>query len=300
MQIWPVQIGVLYNCQHRGITAALRALLPSAEIIDIGLALVPPTPEARRDTAAILNACDHVITCEVASVNGPLATPNLRRTARRLHAMPAITFKAFHPDSVTVTQDDGAALVGSCQGTHSRIALIGFLAGMDPAETAALYNRLVFQRLGYLDAFPTQCTLLLEYFDHFGIDGAPLLQRWLATGCFMHSGSHPKIFTLLDLARIACAKMGVEPENPAVAAADLPDALAVYPCHPVFPDIAMAAGVPPEGCFRTGIAKDGHFEILAPEQFIARSFGSFGTVSRPTLLRTEGVKAGLAALRLQA
>jgi hypothetical protein len=293
-----LQIGVLYNCQHRGISAALRGLLPRAEVIDIGLGDVPATPQARRATAATLNACDHVVTYEVGRANGPLATPALRRTARRLHAMPAIMFRGFHPDTVSVSQADGSQLVGTSMGSHSRIAVAGYLAGMNPAETALLYNRLVFRRLGYLDVFAGECALLVEYFAQFGIDAPPLLQSWLAEGCFMHSVNHPKIRVLLDLARAACAKMGVTPENPELAATDLHDALEAFPIHPVFPDIAAEAGVAPEGMFRTGMTKDGQFEALTAEQFVTQSFGSFGCVSGAVLLRTDGVRAALAALDL--
>ncbi|MEJ0045412.1 MAG: WcbI family polysaccharide biosynthesis putative acetyltransferase [Rhodospirillales bacterium] len=249
-----MKIGVLYNCQGEGIAVSLRALLPDATIINFVAGVAGRTPRDQAETAAALNDCDHVISCDFGPAFGKLAGKALRRTARRYHAFPAIRFSGFHPDMIYVPIDGGHLGEGPTGDYHSRIAVIGFLAGLSPGDTAALYNRLIFLRLGYLNAYAEQCALLTQSFADLGLDAAPLLPAWHAAGSFMHSLNHPKINVLLDVARAACTHMGVAPQNPAVTPAALPDRLATGPIHPVFPAIAAAAGVPPEGSFRNSSA----------------------------------------------
>ncbi len=197
---------------------------------------------------------------------------------------------------VYIFRDDGTPLVGPTMDYHSRIAIASYLLGLGAAETAALYHRLVFRRLGYLDRFATECTLLLEHWAHFSLDAAPLLRAWRESGCFMYSVNHPKARPLLDLARVACTRMAIEPEAPHITAADVPDTLEVFPTHPVFPDIAAAAGVAPEAIFRTARNGEGEFKALTPEEFARWSFEVFATVPRAVLLRVEGVREALVTL----
>jgi Polysaccharide biosynthesis enzyme WcbI len=292
-----LRIGVLFHCQYRGLAAALHALVPSAEVIAVGRGGLPEVAEERRQLIATLNACDHLISNHVEGT-GPLSVASLRRTARRLHVLPALSFSGFHPDIVYVFRDDGTPLVGPTMDYHSRIAVAAYLAGLSAAETASLYNRLVFRRLGYLQSFGEECAMLTEHWARFDIDVAPLLRGWRETGCFMYSVNHPKVRPLLDMARVACARMEVVPENPWVSADDVEDTLKVFPTHPVFADIAAAAGVAPEGIFRTAINKDGNFYGFSVEEFVNESFRAFATVKRAVLYRADGVAAALAALGL--
>jgi len=292
-----LQIGVLFNCQYRGIAAGLQALLPSAEVIAVSRgALLGPAEERRRLIAA-LNACDHLVCNHVAGAGSPPpAAP--KGTARQTHFLPALSFSGFHPDIVYVFREDGTPLAGPTMDYHSRIAIAAYLAGMSAADAAALYNRLVFRRLGYLDWFGQACTMLAEQWARFDIDVAPLLRRWRCAGCFMYSVNHPKVLPLLDLARVACARMALVPENPEVDAAEVEDTLMAFPTHPVFADIAEAAGVAPEGIFRSAINANGDFRVFGTEEFIQADYQAFETVKRGVLYRADGVAAALAALEV--
>jgi len=294
-----LRIGVLFNCQYRGIAAALHALLPSAEVIAVSRGGLPELVEDRRQLIATLNGCDHLV-CNNVGGAGPLSVGTLQRTARRLHVLPALSFSGFHPDIVYVFREDGTPLVGPTMDYHSRIAIAAYLAGMKAAEAASLYNRLVFRRLGYLESFAGECALLTEQWARFDFFVAPLLHRWLSGGCFMYSVNHPKVLPLLDLARAACARMAVVPENPEVGAAEIEDTLRAFPTHPVFSDIAEAAGVAPEGIFRTGMNEKGNFHAFNTEEFVRADYQAFETVKRGVLFRADGVAAALAALGLAA
>jgi hypothetical protein len=92
--------------------------------------------------------------------------------------------------------------------------------------------------------------------------------------------------------------MGLVPDNE-VAADDLEDTLKAFPTHPVFPDIAAAAGVAPEGIFRGGMRKDGDFQAFTTEEFVVAEYQAFATVKSGVLFRADGVAAALGALGLE-
>lgn len=275
----------------------MHALVPSAQVIAVGRGGLPEVAAERRQLIATLEACDHLISNRVEGT-GRLSVELLRRTARRLHVLPVLAFSGFHPDMVYVFRDDGMPVVGPTMDYHSRIAVAAYLAGMSAAEAASLYNRLVFRRLGYLESFSKECALLTAHWAGYDIDAAPLLQGWRETGCFMHSVNHPKVAPLLDLARVACTLMEIVPENPGVSADDVDDTLKVFPIHPVFADIAQAAGVAPEGMFRTAMNQDGNFHAFGIEEFVHESYRVFGTVKRGLLYRADGVAGALEVLGL--
>jgi hypothetical protein len=277
----PMKIGVLFNCLNEGLAVALRALLPGAEIVNFHSAMaLPPDVEASRQ--AVLAGCDHVVTAHFGPAHGRLSTSALARVVRNLHVVPGFAFAGFHPDMCYV-HANGQVVPGVTGGYQSRIAVAAYLAGMSPGETAALYNKLVFSRLGYFAAYAEQSALLAERWARHGVDAWPFLRRWREAGCFAHTINHPKMLVVLDIARIACARMGLATAQPEPDAAALPDNLARGPLHPVFPDIAAAIGVAAE---------------LEPVDFISRSFGCFDAVGRRDLHATDGVPAAMAALGL--
>jgi hypothetical protein len=288
-----VKIGVLYNCQNLGLAAALRALLPDAEVINYHSAPGLPDGE-QRARAAVLGGCDHLVLTHLGAHHGRLSLRALRDTAKCLHVLPAFAFAGYHPDTCYVTVA-GAPLDNCTGGYQSRIAVVAYLAGLSPHEAAGLYNKLVFSRLGYFGAFAAQSALLAELWARDGIAAGPLLAGWAARGCFAHSINHPKMPVLLDLARIACARMGVAARD-GVAAEALPDDLARGPMHPVFPAIAEALGVAPEGAFCGGTDSRGRREVFTPADFAARCFEDFAGVAPEALLAAPGVQDAMTAL----
>jgi hypothetical protein len=291
-----MKIGVRFNCQGEGLATCLRALLPDAEVVLFpAQAELPVAEQAAR--ASVLAGCDHVITAQFGGRHGKLSTAALKRTVKALHVLPVFSFAGFHPD-MTYVPVDGRALPGPTGVYHARIAIMGYLAGLSAQETEGLYNRLAFSRLGYLDAYALQSQLLVERWAKDDVAAENLLVRWRETGCFAHSVNHPKMVVLLDLARIACARMGLVPRAADIDPAGLPDVLARDRLHPVFPDIAASIGVAPEGCFSAGLDPQGNRVAISMLDFLLASFASFATAPEQSLRAVPGVQEGMAALGL--
>jgi hypothetical protein len=286
------RIGILSNCQHESLAIALRALLPDTDIVSLDLNGVPPGDAGRAPIAAMLSACDHVISQDIAPTYGPLSTRTLRATAQRYHLLPAFHFGGFHPDCVAVTLDH-RPLGGPAGGLHSRIVIAGFLAGLSPEETTALFNPLVFARLGYFDALDEHAALLIEKFAAYAIDLSGLVPKWRAAGCFMTSPHHPKMRVFLDLARIACDMMGATPQADPAASA-LRDPLAAYSTVPFLRDIAARSGLQPEGVFRDSLPAP----PLSLAAYVQGSYKSFARAPLSCLRAAPGVPAALARLGL--
>jgi len=296
------RIGVVGNDQASGIAASLRALLPGSDVVAVR-ADAALTGTARQAAFVALQQCDHVIAQPLGDACEPLSATVLRAAIPATHLLPAVEFAGFHPDVVTVWTN-GKKLKGPTGVLHSRIAVLGYLAGFSIGETVALYNRLVFAKLGYLRAFAAETARLGAVFSGAGIDLAPLQAAWSAPGCFMHAPDRPKIRVVLDLARLACGMMGAGfdragADSADVSAAQLPDDLADGAMQPVFPDIAVAAGVAPEGQFRAPSVPGRAPRALSMRAYVEGSFRSFADSDAGALRAADGVEAGVAALGLR-
>src|SRR5271156_6464282 len=181
-----MRLGILFDHQHAALAAALGTLLPEVEVTSHDAAPALRDPGLCAAVQADLLACDHVITRDLPPLAGPLATFLIRRAARQCHLLPPLRFAGFHPDVIAVPLD-GAALGGATGTLHSRVALLAYLTGQTREDAAALYNPLVFSRLGYFAAFARERAALLRRFLAYRINLAPLFDSWAALGCFMHS-----------------------------------------------------------------------------------------------------------------
>ena len=292
-----MKIGILFNCQHEGLTTALRALRPNDDIIDFSYQTSSDDPAAQARVAATLAGCDHVVTLDLAPGYGPLSTDTLRRHVPRLHLLPYFRFAGFHPDTIAVNVGN-VPLDGPTGGYHSRIAVAGFLAGLSPRATADLYNRLAFSRLGYLNRFAEQHALLLERYATYRIDLRAAFDRWVAPGCFMHSINHPRMRVMLDLALAICAMTGLKPPASLPTEADLPDPLRGHPTHPVFSDIAAALDIAPAGAFRGAAVGGAMPRVLSTEAFVTGCHAAFQRAPLGALRQVDGMTAAMAALGL--
>ncbi len=173
-----MKIGILFSCQQQIFGDALRCLLPEAEMKHFELNTLGD-PALREAVGAIMRSCDHVISCGAGPEFGVLSDDALRAAVPRFDVFPSFSFAGFHPDTVYV-QGAAGSLVGITHHYHSRIAIGAWLAGRGLEETAALYNALVFGRLGYFDCFAHERAMASNLFGHFGIDLAPLIDRWRA------------------------------------------------------------------------------------------------------------------------
>ena len=294
-----MKIGVFFNCQHRGIATSLRALLPSYNIVSHDVIsygypdLDRPDSSMFASAAADIPTFDLVVSADFRHDLGPLSPNGLKQRARRLILVPPIIFGGFHPDTCYSTN---ASFRGPTNAIHSRIAIAGYLAGLSVEDTAALYNKLVFARLGYFGQFAPQRAIMQERFAAYGVDLAPWFDAWLAQGCFMYSVNHPKVHVLFDLARIVCAMAGLDTQP----ASTPEDDLAYMPSHPVYPDLAAAFGVPAETHFHQVRLPGKPLVELTLEEYLAKSFATFAAAPAKLLRAIDGVADALAALDLGA
>lgn len=293
----PTRIVILANHQHAGLAAALRALLPAAKIDDFNLANLVTDGPPRRLAVACVGAADHIISHDAAAQFGKLSTASLRAARRPVQLLPAFRFSGFHPDIVTITLD-GREILGPTGPLHSRIAAAAYMAGLSASDTASLYSRLVFARLGYFDAFDAQRATLIRTFAVYGYDLAPLFDGWMKPGCFMFDATRPRMRVLLDLGRRLCERMCIDPAAGA-SEATVQNPLAGAPMQPLFADIAARIGVSPEGSFRGVAASGTRPPLLSLDDFIAASFAVYKRVPLAALRATPGMSAALEALYLQ-
>ena len=284
------RIGVLFNCQSVGLANGFRAIFPSSHVVSF---TINSMEENRNEILSELRSCDVVFSLPPQHVNNFVPYDVLSSNIRKLCVLPPIIFSGFHPDSIYWS--DCPKLSSSAVGPyHSRVIVAGYLGTLSVSETATLFNRLVYQRLGYFDAFGASVTFITGIFRTYGIDLKYFLDRWISRGCFMHSVNHPKSFVLGDLALAGCQIAGLLPvEDDAARFEMLPDSLAHHPKFPLLPEIAENIGLRGHKLFKAHSSPlDGsRVELLSIEEFIERSFGAYDAIAPDVLLAGDGVRS---------
>ena len=292
-----MKIGVYFNCQGQGIADALRVLLPDAEVISYDRN-APGHDGSLDQTISALRSCDALICASDSDRHraGARFNDSLRAAGCNIFAVPPVIFSGFHPDIITRA---AGLREGTTGGQHSRLNIIGFLAGLSVADTLGLFNGIVFRRMNYFDYYRVGEKYLAGCFEKCGVDIAPYLDRWKKTGVFMHGPNHPKVNVTCDLAEIACQIAGLEITGSRHAFHFVPDSLARQPRHPVFPEIAREHGVEGHTFFKLENLSDGTgFRVLTLPEFLSRQFVFYRGIQRETLLAADGVESGLQALGL--
>jgi hypothetical protein len=235
-----MRIVVLGNCQAHGIVHGLAQLLPAARIEVAHFEGGHRSPRGRA-ALELIEGCDMVFTQPLAARWGPLATDALVAAGRRVVPVPLVIFRGYQPDMAYLLLDNRP--VGSPVGAyHSSIVAAAFSLGVAEADVPMLFNRLVYARLGHLDAFGKARTLLIDQLAPLGAHFAAPFDSWHARGPFMHTMNHPRAFVLADIARAAAIGAGLLPPD-AAPATPVRDHLASNTIWPVYPEIAEALGV---------------------------------------------------------
>lgn len=293
-----MKIGILFNCQHKGLANAFRSLYPEWEVISFELGGMG-TQDAQERASVQLGACDRVLSIPIGDrAFGPLVTDELKKTCN-LSVLPAVAFFGFHPDTIYIFGPQGhfCAATGDY---HSRLAVAAFLAEFSAEEADILFNALVYQKLGYFDYYDKSSAFLAQRFKPFDIDIQPWLDGWKASGCFMHSINHPRIHVVCDLALIACSLMGFNPDLDDDRLQTVPDNLAAGPQIPLYPEIARRLGNRCRGhtLFKQGNHPDhSNFRLLTRAQYLQSCFETYAEASPEMLLKAEGVQNALQVIR---
>jgi hypothetical protein len=238
-----LRIAVLGNCHSLDIAYAMQLLNVSAIVHRY------PIQTRSKITGKMLiralRTYDHVFLQDFGEGLIPGGSSDLLgRELANATKYPTLLFGAYHPDSIFAhDRSKGDAFVWGALGQHhSAIALFAYRAGL-PAEAALrLYERDVFETLGYFDLWGAASAQLLALAKSYSLDLSADFLRWARRGCFMYTINHPKPHVLFDLAQRLLSNAGIaqEPvdfENYAM------DDLARDVVFPVYPAIAEHYGI---------------------------------------------------------
>jgi hypothetical protein len=225
---------VVGNCQSAGFAAGIKAIQPDAEVDVYSYRML------MNDEAIVqrLETLDTVFAQPALRASyGAVRTEQLSKRLRNMVLFPAITFRGFHPDEISL-QADGKDLSSPIGGAHSLIAAAAYAEGLSAARATRLFNAYVYSALGYFEEYERSLAFLKEAAARTGLT-LPI-DAWRAQGSFMYSGIHPKAFVIASIVPLAMARAGE-----AVPAGEPPairDGLAKMGVLPVFPEIAGRLG----------------------------------------------------------
>jgi hypothetical protein len=159
--------------------------------------------------------------------------------------LPTLIFTGFHPDQVHIydrAKGEGVPILGPLGPYHSALALFAYRAGLPIDAALRLFNRDVFEIVGYFDVWNGATEAFFTEGQKFSLDFREDLLRWTRRGCFMYSSNHPKPFVFFDFARQLMRKAGI-PTNPVAFDDYAIDDLVRGFVYPVYPEIAEFYGI---------------------------------------------------------
>lgn len=239
------RIAVVGNCQSFGIAYAMKLLDPSASVDHYSA-----IRKSRADIKLFVKTLatyDYVFSHEFPQghIRGG-DSEELRNRLDRTTLFPAVTFAAFHPDLVyllDVTRGH-ASTFGPVGPYHSALAVFAFRRGLSLEEANALFNRNVYEALGYFDVWNAAAEEFIETSKRkFGMDLSTELTNWARRGVFMYSIVHPKPFVLFDIAKRLFVQAGLAVPDINIDYYTIDD-LARAEVFPIYPPIGELFGVP--------------------------------------------------------
>jgi hypothetical protein len=289
------RIAVLGNCQSYGVAYAMKLLDPTARVDHYSA--ISKTLANMDRLARTLRGYDHVFMqnfpCGIVKGGDWRvlldSLPNATRS-------PTLSFAAFHPDLVYLLDATrgGKALNGPLRPYHSALAVFAHRIGLEVEEANALFNRNVFEAVGYFDVWNPAVEEFLADAKCYGLDLSLDLMNWSRRGVFMYSIVHPKPFVLATIARRLFEKAGLtirseDFDNYAI------DDLARAEIFPVYPEVAELFGVRGGYLFKQGNfhISNGVGEFLTLPKFLAGCYAVYKR-ARPEQLSHARVDGWLA------
>lgn len=238
------RIAVVGNCQSFGVAYAMKLLDPSATVDHFSA-----IGKSKADFSLFAKALatyDYVFSHEFphGHVRGGDSEELLRRLDQA-RLFPAVTFAAFHPDLIYLmdARRGYAQLFGPLGPYHSAIATFAFRKGLSLEEANALFNRNVYEALGYFDVWNEAARELIEGAKKkFNMDLSGELMSWARRGVFMYSIVHPKPFVLVDIAKKLFDETGLKGADLDFAYYAVDD-LARSEIFPIYPPVGELFGV---------------------------------------------------------
>jgi hypothetical protein len=238
-----LRIAVLGNCHSLDIAYAMKLLNASATVHRY------PIQTKSKITGKMLvralRTYDHVFLQDFGEGLIPGGSSDLlSRELANAIKYPTLLFGAYHPDAIFVhDRSKGDTFVWGALGQHhSAIALFAYRAGITAQDALQLYDREVFETLGYFDVWPAASAQLLALAKSYSLDLSSDFLRWARRGCFMFTINHPKPYVFFDLARHLLSRVGIGGEAVDFDNYALDD-LARDVVFPVYPAIAEHYGI---------------------------------------------------------
>jgi hypothetical protein len=287
------RIAVLGNCQAYGVAYAIKVMHPGATVDHYSA--VAKTLLDIEALAGALNTYDHVFAHHFPKglVRGG-DYEDIARLVPKAVFYPALLFPAFHPDLLYLLDetDNYRALPGPVGPYHSALTVFAFHAGLSIKEANALFNRNVFETLGYFDVWDDAAKEFLEPAkEKFNIDFSNELANWSRRGPFMFSTVHPKPFVMHDIAKKILPLAGLAAPDVAFDHVAIDD-LARSEVFPVYPPIAESFGA--RGSYLFKLANfhlsDGVGAFITLPEYIERSYAAYRKATPQQLrhARTDG------------
>lgn len=269
-----MKIAIFGNCTVDTIAGCLRQLV-DAEVVSFW---AQPSRHAEAEAfRAHLDAYD--VVCAHPFAEGAFALDALRRNANAVVVLPVLNFSGFHPDSVVI---DGVR--GAMGYMHSALVVSGYLLDLPPRRVLRLFNRFVYDSLGYFERFDAEKRRVLTLADGLGFDLRAAFAGWPRP--FAYDLQHPLFEVSRSVAELLPSRLGlvakpVDWDDPAIRAAA--DQTRYNVIWPLYPEVAMHLGLTPEPMVFRFKAQD--VLALGLGEYIHRCYTLYPTVERHVLER---------------
>jgi hypothetical protein len=201
-----VKIVVSSNCQTGGLAGALLQLFPAAHVVAIPQ---PGSTDAagKAKLSKALQDSDVWITNDAMRLqDDPVGIPLDLQVVQIVD----VVFDAFHPDLCYARKKSTGEL--TTIPYNSAIVAWCYAHGVEPADVEPLFSRTTYQLLGYFNRWSLSVADLRSRFDIAGLTSDEFTRFFRSikrTGSFMHTNNHPKVHVVVELARLAAARLGV-------------------------------------------------------------------------------------------
>jgi len=272
------RIAVIGNCQSYGVAYAMKLLDPTARVDHYSA--VAKSHASIGLLAKTLATYDCVFSQDFPPniVKGGDSQELLRRL-NNVTLFPTISFAAFQPDLIYLLDaaQGNKALVGPLRPYHSALAVFAFRIGLSLDQANALFNRNVFETVGYFDVWNAAAQEFLLNAKRYELDLSSDLMNWSRRGVFMYSIVHPKPYVLADIARRLFVKTGLFVRNDNFDDYAIDD-LSRAEIFPVYPEIAEVFGVRGGYLFKRGNfhISDGVGEFLTLPEYLSGCYDVYG------------------------
>ena len=282
-----LKLAVLGNCQAYAMARCLRVLNPAARISAVSWAELRTEAQIERMYAS-LGEFDAVLAQPVNVPRLERLGPKVLIRRARCFFFPGVNFTGFQPDAVRAFGDGVRSLIGEW---HSALIMAAWRMGLPEARAEELFNAYIYGAIGYFDEYPKAAQFLHEGAARIGWDLSAELATWPAP--FVHMPNHPRVEVMMDLARAACALLGLEADAEAPPPSD---PFAVFGAWPIYPEIGKRLGLKGEMTF---VSPTESGRAFALDEAIAWYYAAYAKTPPEGLAAVDRVDEVIAMLKAE-